>query len=67
VLQNTGNLPMTVDYLLIDDKYCQSASFVIENCHGFTLKPGEQHYLHMGFTTDFTIAKLKRKLTLESK
>ncbi len=40
---------------------------MIENCHPFILKPGETHKLHIGFRTDYTIAKFKRKLTLVSK
>lgn len=66
-MQNTGNLPLSVDSLSLDDRGCQARTMLIENCHTFILKPGEQHWLHIGFHTDFSIAKLKKKLVLTSK
>ncbi len=58
---------MTIDTLSLDEKGCASQNFVIENCHAFTLRPGEQHWIHIGFKTDFTLAKTRKKITLESK
>ena len=67
VVQNTGNLPLNIEHLSLEDRGCQAHNFVIENCHSFDLKPGDQHYIHIGYHTDFTIAKIKKKLVLETK
>lgn len=67
VAQNIGNLPIQIDSISIENKGCSAFGIVIENCHSFTLKPGETYQLHVSYTTDYTLGKLKKVIILESK
>ena len=67
VARNSGNLPVTIDSISIEGRGCKAFGIVIENCHSFNLKPGDKHQIHISYTTDYTIGKLKKAIVLESK
>lgn len=62
-LMNTGNLPLSITAIKLED----GSGFVLENAKPpFTLSPGQTHLLNVGYLTDFSLAKIRRKLVFES-
>ena len=67
VAKNTGDLPVTIEAIYIKDRGCSGYGFTIESCQSFTLNPGEHHYIHISYDTDFSIAKVRKTLVLEGR
>jgi hypothetical protein len=59
-------MPVTINNILVEGKKCQANGLVVENCHAFNLLPGDTHQIHLSYITDFSLAKIKKTLTLES-
>lgn len=67
VAVNNGNLPITIETISIDGQGCSAYGLRIENCHQFTLRPGETYQISLVYITDYTIGKIRKPLILESK
>jgi hypothetical protein len=60
---NTGNLPISVTAIRLEE----GSGFVLENAKPpFTLSPGQTYILNVGYLTDFSLAKTRRKLVFET-
>ncbi|CAA0832783.1 Unknown protein [Striga hermonthica] len=62
--QNTGDIPLDVVRIKVSGAECGLDGFVVHNCAGFSLQPGEQARLHISYHTDFTAATVRRDLEL---
>ncbi|GER35675.1 transmembrane protein 131-like [Striga asiatica] len=64
--KNTGDIPLEVVRIKVSGAECGLDGFVVHNCAGFSLQPGEQAKLHISYSSDFTSATVKRDLELVS-
>ncbi len=63
VLRNSGNMPLTVIGIIIDDRGCSGYGVNIRNCKGFTLQPEETHKLVIEYTTRLAVASSRHTIT----
>ncbi|KAI3452042.1 hypothetical protein Pfo_008707 [Paulownia fortunei] len=62
--KNMGDLPLEVIRIEVSGAECGLDGFIIHNCTGFSLQPGETVKLHISYQTDFTAATVQRNLEL---
>ncbi|GAB4847003.1 hypothetical protein Ancab_026015 [Ancistrocladus abbreviatus] len=61
---NTGDLPVTVKRIDVSGTECGLDGFIVHNCKGFTLEPGESRELWLSYRTDFSVPTVQRDLEL---
>ncbi|XP_043713053.1 uncharacterized protein LOC122661649 [Telopea speciosissima] len=62
--KNTGDLPLEVNSIEVSGTDCQLDGFIVHNCKGFALEPGESARLLISYQTDFSAAVVQRDLEL---
>ncbi|KAK3023959.1 hypothetical protein RJ639_042849 [Escallonia herrerae] len=62
--KNTGDLPLEVSKIEISGADCRLDGFVVRNCKGFALEPGESTKLVISYQTDLSAAVVQRDLEL---
>ncbi|KAG8642594.1 hypothetical protein MANES_12G100500v8 [Manihot esculenta] len=62
--QNIGDLPFEVKRIEISGTVCGLDGFVVHNCNGFSLEPGESTKLLISYQSDFYAPILQRDLKL---
>eukprot|EP01114_Cavostelium_apophysatum_P017710 TRINITY_DN5326_c0_g1_i2.p1 TRINITY_DN5326_c0_g1~~TRINITY_DN5326_c0_g1_i2.p1 ORF type:complete len:1169 (-),score=327.97 TRINITY_DN5326_c0_g1_i2:32-3538(-) len=61
---NTGNLPIHVEGLKIDDFPCEGFGFRVQNCDEFDLKPSESRNISISFRPDFSSSLILHELRI---
>ena len=62
-IRNSGNMPLSVVGIIIDDRGCEGYGVSIKNCKGFTLQPEETHKLVVEYTTKLAVASSRHTVT----
>ncbi|KAL6551710.1 hypothetical protein OROGR_007864 [Orobanche gracilis] len=62
--KNMGDLPLEIIRIKVSGAECGLDGFVVRNCTGFSLQPGEYVRLHISHQTDFAAATVRRDLEL---
>ncbi|XP_058006150.1 uncharacterized protein LOC110670062 isoform X3 [Hevea brasiliensis] len=62
--QNTGDLPFEVKSIEVSGTECRLDGFIVHNCNGFSLEPGESTKLLISYHPDFYAPMLQRDLEL---
>lgn len=62
--KNIGELPLVVKKLKVSGTDCRLDGFLIHECHGFTLEPGESKRMLLSYEPDFSTAIVHRDLEL---
>ncbi|XVF61132.1 hypothetical protein PTKIN_Ptkin08bG0104700 [Pterospermum kingtungense] len=62
--KNTGDLPLEVRSIEVSGTECVVDGFVVHNCKGFSLEPGESTKLLISYQPDFSAATVRRDLEL---
>ncbi|KAL5557055.1 hypothetical protein UlMin_039291 [Ulmus minor] len=62
--KNAGDLPVEVRNIKVSGKGCGLGGFVVHNCKGFVIGPGELSKLLISYQTDFSAAVVHRDLEL---
>lgn len=62
--KNWGEVPITISALKIEDELCEGYGFKVFNCSPFDLEPNSTRKIELGFSPDFTLARLTRTLNL---
>ncbi|XP_057529655.1 uncharacterized protein LOC130808201 [Amaranthus tricolor] len=64
VAVNTGDFHLKIERIDISGKECGSDGFIVHNCGGFSLEPGESMELELSYQSDFSTPLLQRELEL---
>ncbi|KAL0350639.1 UNVERIFIED_CONTAM: hypothetical protein Sradi_4213100 [Sesamum radiatum] len=62
--KNMGDLPLDVLQIDVSGAECGLDGFIIHNCIGFSLQPGESIRFNISYQTDFSAATIQRDLEL---
>ncbi|XP_020554723.1 uncharacterized protein LOC105177659 isoform X2 [Sesamum indicum] len=62
--KNMGDLPLDVLQIDVSGAECGLDGFIIHNCNGFSLQPGESVRFNISYQTDFAAATIHRDLEL---
>lgn len=62
--KNTGDLKLVVRKIEVSGKKCGLNGFMVHNCKGFTIEPGELSKLLISYQTDFSAVTVHRDLEL---
>ncbi|GLT39031.1 hypothetical protein SLA2020_132390 [Shorea laevis] len=62
--KNTGDLPLQVRSIEVSGSECGLDGFMVQNCKGFSLEPGESTKLLISYQATFSAATLCRDLEL---
>lgn len=62
--KNVGDLPLEVSRIEVSGTECRLDGFIVHNCKGFALQPGESTKLMISYKTDFSAAMVQRDLEL---
>ncbi|KAL7141362.1 hypothetical protein ABFS83_08G047800 [Erythranthe nasuta] len=62
--KNTGDLPLEVLRIEVSGVRCGLDGFIVRNCTGFSLQPGESARLYISYQTDFSAETVQRDLEL---
>ncbi|KAK4393318.1 hypothetical protein Sango_1802600 [Sesamum angolense] len=62
--KNMGDLPLDVLQIDVSGAECGLDGFIIHNCNGFSLQPGESIRFNISYQTDFSAATIQRDLEL---
>lgn len=61
---NAGDFPVQVKRIDVSGRECGLDGFVVHNCRGFSLEPGESFELGLSYQSDFSTPVVKRELEL---
>ncbi|CAO2830845.1 unnamed protein product [Amaranthus hypochondriacus] len=64
VAVNTGDFHLKIERIDISGRECRSDGFVVHNCRGFSLEPGESMELELSYQSYFSTPLLQRELEL---
>uniref|UniRef100_A0A2R5LBV6 Uncharacterized protein n=1 Tax=Ornithodoros turicata TaxID=34597 RepID=A0A2R5LBV6_9ACAR len=64
--RNTGQLPVYINGLFINDVPCEGYGFHVLNCYSFELKPNSSKRVDIAFTPDFTLTRIERTLSIQT-
>ncbi|KAK6152717.1 hypothetical protein DH2020_012356 [Rehmannia glutinosa] len=62
--KNTGDFPLEVVRVEVSGSECGLDGFLVRNCKGFSLPPGESIMLQISYQSDFSAATIQRDLEL---
>ncbi|KAL8546270.1 hypothetical protein ACS0TY_006117 [Phlomoides rotata] len=62
--KNMGDFPLEVLHVKVSGSECSLDGFLVHNCKGFTLPPGESVMLQISYRNDFSTASIQRDLEL---
>lgn len=62
--KNMGDFPLEVIRVKVSGSECGLDGFLVHNCKGFTLPPGESLMLRVSYQNDFSTATIQRDLEL---
>ncbi|KAG8384402.1 hypothetical protein BUALT_Bualt04G0114300 [Buddleja alternifolia] len=62
--KNSGDLPLEVKRIKVSGAECGLDGFIIHNCRGFSLQPGESVRLLISYQADFSVPTIQRDLEL---
>lgn len=62
--KNMGDFPLEVIRVKVSGSECSLDGFLVHNCKGFTLPPGESLMLRISYRNDFSTATIQRDLEL---
>lgn len=62
--KNMGDFPLEVLRIGVSGSDCELDGFLVLNCKGFTLPPGESVILQISYLSDFSTATIQRDLEL---
>lgn len=65
-VKNSGNIPLVVTKISIEDRGCSAYGISIEDCKGFTLEPQESYKLKVDYTTSLAIFSFKHSLVFHT-
>ncbi|XP_014681800.1 PREDICTED: transmembrane protein 131-like isoform X2 [Priapulus caudatus] len=61
-LRNTGELPLYVNSVSVNEHHCEGYGFKVLNCAAFELLPNKTQHMTIAFTPDFTMSRVQRCL-----
>lgn len=64
--KNTGEVPITVYAVFIEDQPCSGFGFEVVNCQPFELAPNTTSKVEIEFSPDFTLSRVQRVLYLHT-
>lgn len=64
--KNSGEVPLTIFGIRIENDLCVGYGFKVLNCEPFQLQPNESRKIEIGFSPDFTLSRVNRTLNFDT-